>query len=292
MNRILALAVLAAGACPAQSEPAAAVQVTYSVTIDPSFSPDGKRMVYITVVAGVEQLFIADADGGHPRQITHDDYGHEDPSWSPDGKHIAYVSLKDGGEVISIIDTEGGHAEALTPAGKRTIHPHWSPDSQRIIYCTDDDLAPPAKNDADIEAIDLATRKITTVISGGVNTYPALSPDGKHIVFRRMLGESNSEVFIADADGANPRNLTSNPSFDGWPSWSPDGRQIAFASDRGGNYQIHVMNADGSNARRVSDNDGRGTAPEWSKDGMRIYFPVCRKTPPGRGCEIYSVEAK
>ena len=151
-------------------------------------------MVYIAIIAGVEQLFVADIDGGNARQITRDDFGHEDPAWSPDGTKIAFVSLKDGGEVISIMDPTGAHVETLTPATVRTIHPNWAPNGRSIIYCTDDDLRPPAKNNSDIDILDLGTRTITQVITGGINTYPAFSPDGKRIAFRRILGDTNSEA--------------------------------------------------------------------------------------------------
>ena len=73
----------------------------------------------------------------------------------------------------------------------------------------------------------------------------------KHIAFRKIIGEEISEVFVADRDGSNPRNLTNNPFFDGWPAWSPDGSKIAFASNRRGHgYQIFVMDADGADPRR------------------------------------------
>ena len=93
----------------------------------------------------------------------------------------------------------------------------------RIARTTD--LKPPKKNDSEIYSIDIATRKVTTLIAGGVNTYPVWSPDGKKLVFRRMIGETNSEVFVANADGSDARNLTNDPAFDGWPAWSPDGRR-------------------------------------------------------------------
>src|SRR5262249_32814747 len=86
-------------------------------------------------------------------------------------------------------------------------------------------------------------------------------------------GEENSEVFVANSDGSNLRNLTNNPFFDGWPTWSPDGKRIAFASNRRGHgYQIFVMEADGSNVQLVANTEGRATAPRWSREGKTIYF--------------------
>jgi TolB protein len=288
MHAVLSLVLAAAGSAPS---PGLAYQLTHAVTVDPSFAPDGRKMVYITVVGGREQLFVADADGANAVQITRDDFDHEDPAWSPDGRKIAFVSLAGKGEVISMMNPDGSGAEALTPPTVRAIHPNWAPDSRHLAYCTDDDLAPPAKNDSEIDVIDLATRTITRLISGGVNTYPSYSPDGRRLAFRRILGEMNSEVFIANADGSEARNLTSHPAFDGWPSWSPDGRQIAFASNRRANYQVYAMRPDGTDVRLVANTEGRATAPVWSRDGRSIYFPVCKKVDFGSDCQIFVAPA-
>jgi TolB protein len=263
-----------------------AVQVTHGNYSDPSFSPDGRRMVVIATVGGREQLSTMDVDGSHEVRLTTAPYDHEDPAWSPDGRHIAYVSLEGGGEVIRIIDPDGSNDQSLTSASQRAIHPSWSKDSTRVIYCTDDDLKPPKKNTSEIYAIDIANKKTTMLISGGTNTFPNWSPDGRRIAFRKMIGETNSEVFVAKSDGSGETNLTNDPAFDGWPAWSPDGRQIAFASNRRGkNQEIYVMRSDGTDARLVAYTDGRATAPKWSKDGGKVYFSVCR----GRelGCEIF-----
>jgi len=213
--------------------------------MDPSPNPDGKRLVYISVTAGKEQLFTMNADTSESLQITHDDADHEDPAWSP-----------------------------------------WSADSKRLIYCTDDDLQPLHKNDSDIDVADLSTGIITTLITGGVNTYPAWSPDMKHIAFRRMVGEMNSEVFIADADGGNARNLTNHPAFDGWAAWSPDGKLIAFASNRNARYQIFIMKPDGTDVHLVANTEGRATVPRWSPDGKTLYFTNCVSKDYGTDCEI------
>ena len=159
-----------------------------------------------------------------------------------------------------------------------------------MAYCTDDDLKPPLKNSAEIYAIEIASRKIDRLISGGVNTYPAWSPDGKQIAFRRMLAENNSEIFVANSDGTDAHNLTKHPAFDGWPSWSPDGTKIAFASNRNLNYEVYVMNFDGNGVHKAANSEGRATAPQWSKDGTKLFFPICKKSDLGFDCQVYAVQ--
>jgi TolB protein len=289
---VIAILLIPAGVSGQRRAVSQAYQLTHTAKYDPSLSPDGKRIVYIAFTEGREQLFIMNVDGSGSVQITRDDADHEDPAWSPDGKTIAFVYIKDGLEIISLMNIDGTGVQQLTPRSVRAIHPNWSPDGTKLAYCTDDDLAPPRKNDADIQVIDMATRRITTLITGGVNTYPAWSPDGKRLAFRRMLGEMNSEVFVANADGTGAHNLTNHPAFDGWPAWSPDGTQIAFASNRNSSYQIFIMNADGSNVRLLANTEGRATAPKWGRDGMRIYFPICRNVDFGNDCEIFAVRTQ
>jgi len=261
-------------------------QLTHSYNLDNSLSPDGSRMVFIRIIEGREQLFVMHVDGTGETQISRDPADHEDPAWSPDGRRIAYVLIEGGHKVIHVMNPDGTGSEPVTPPTQSAIHPSWSPDSRRIAYCTDDDLRPPVKNESDIYAVDLATRRIVTLVSGGVNTFPVWSPDGRRLLFRRMIGEMNSEVFVADADGRNPRNLTNHPSFEGWPAWSPDGSQIAFAGNRNANYQIFLMDADGGNVRLLANTEGRATVPRWSPDGRTIYFTNCRNVDFGRACEI------
>ena len=86
--------------------------------------------------------------------------------------------------------------------------------------------------------------------------------------------------------GKDVRNLTDHPAFDGWPEWSPDGKRIAFASNRNSAYQIFVMNADGGNVKLVANTEGRATAPKWSSDGKLIYFTNCWRTGLASACEI------
>jgi TolB protein len=285
----IALAVLCAVAAAA-SPLTVPFQLTYSQNMDARPSPDGRRFVYISVILGKEQLITMNTDGSQLAQITHDDADHEDESWSPNGRQIVFVRVSETEKRLYIVDSDGSRPRAVSPAGGHAIHPEWSPDGTKIIYSTDDDRYPPAKNPTDIIVVELATAKTTMLIKGDqdVNTYPQWSPDMKFIVWRRLLmPERNSEVFVANADGSDPHNITNNPAFDGWPAWSPDGQLIAFASNRNSSgYQIFVMNPDGSDVRLVANTEGRATSPRWSPDSKTIYFTNCVARDYGTDCQV------
>jgi Tol biopolymer transport system component len=101
----------------------------------------------------------------------------------------------------------------------------------------------------------------------------------------------NSEVFIANRDGSEAYNITNHPEHDGWPSWSPDGTKIAFASERerGQNWQIYTIKLDGTELTRLTEFDSQGAEfakPQWSPKGDKI---LCTRTKDGN-VEIYLIE--
>jgi TolB protein len=290
--RIFGLLLLLSSSVSAQYKAITiAYQLTHVDTGEPFPSPDGKKILFESRVGAHYQLFTMNPDGSAAVQLTHDETDHDLPSWSPDGKKIAFVSDRTGHQVIYVMNIDSTGQEAVSDPNGESIHPTWSPDSLKVIYCMDDDLHPPKKNDSNIMVVDLATKKISTLITGGVNTYPSYSPDGTKIAFRRMIGDMNSEVFVANSDGTNQTNISNHMAFDGWPSWSPDSKQIAFASNRRSSYQIFLMNADGSNVRLLSNTEGRATEPRFSPDGASIYFTNCRAVDFAADCEVMKASA-
>ena len=108
---------------------------------------------------------------------------------------------------------------------------------------------------------------------------PSWSPDGKRIAFvsRRdghvhPMGWPTSEIYVMAANGGNQRRLTNNPFADWSPSWSPDGKRIAFSSDRDrdGDFNIYVMDADGKNQQRLTNNRHRDSAPAWFNSAFAV----------------------
>ena len=137
-------------------------------------------------------------------------------------KKIAFVSDRTGHNEIFAVGLNGGVPRQVTKDNSDAIHPHWSPDGQRIIYCSARDN-PNQTNAPEGEVYEIYTikpdgtdaKRITQ--DKGINTYPNYSPDGREILFRKVLGEKNSEVFVMNGDGSSMRNLTNDPAFDGWP---------------------------------------------------------------------------
>jgi dipeptidyl aminopeptidase/acylaminoacyl peptidase len=116
------------------------------------------------------------------------------------------------------------------------------------------------------------------------------SPDGQRIAFT-WFSLTTSDIWVMNADGSNPVNLTDTPQIDeGFPAWSPDGQRLAYTTRRDGNNEIYVMNADGSNPARLTDNPADDFAPSWSPDGSRIAFVSDRDNSPGV-YDVYLMDA-
>jgi Tol biopolymer transport system component len=117
--------------------------------------------------------------------------------------------------------------------------------------------------------------------NGELNYFPDWSPDGKRVVWQVQHPRppdadhsGHNQIYAMDADGSNQVNLTNDPAGDYYfPTWSPDGKRIAFVGSIGDNrnYGIGVMDSDGSN-RKMITSGGRNVSPTWSPDGRRILF--------------------
>lgn len=256
----------------------------------PMVSPDGSKIVFESNRTGTAEIYVMNADGKNITQLTNNKASNHSPIWSPDGSKIAFASDGDKQWDVYIMNADGSEQKRLTNQPGDDGHPHWSPDGKRIIFNS-------ARTTADLQAEwSKQFHEIFTMNTDGgdvrqissaktVSTYPSFSPDGKRICFRRVidtpgyqwdltLSPRNSEVFVMNADGTNPVNLTKNAGYDGWPMWSPDGRKILFSSNRAGPAnigQLYVINPDGTGLQKITDGPGSFVQPSWSRDGKKIF---------------------
>ncbi len=168
---------------------------------------------------------------------------------------------------IYLCDADGYGRRSITKNGSINLNPRWSPSGAAIAYTGY------AAGNPDLYVADLGKGQIRRIASkAGINTGGAFAPGGGILALTQTVG-SDSEIFTIDAaTGAALSRLTASPGIDVSPSWSPDGSQIAFVSERSGGPQIYVMNKDGSGAHRVSFQGSNNTSPSWSPAGDRIAF--------------------
>jgi TolB protein len=264
------------------------------VNEESSWAPDGKTIAFDSIRSGKFNIYTWRTDTRELKRVTNTDANDITPEYSPDGRQLAFVSDRTGHNEIFVVDLASGAQRQITKGKSDAIHPHWSPDGQRINYCSAKD-SPDQANASEEEVYEIYTIKLDgsdakrITNDKGINTYPSYSPDGKQILFRKVLPQENSEVFVMNADGSSMRNLTNNPAFDAWPRWSPDGKKIVFGSNRENktDYEIYVMNSDGSSPQRLTDIRGRNTSPKWSPDAKKISFDHAVQGE----CDIFIIDA-
>jgi TolB protein len=175
--------------------------------------------------------------------------------------HIAAVrrtidGRRDRFELV-LLDADGRNPRVLTGGAALLRLPSWHPDGDRILVSRQIDQN-------ELWVYRLSDRTFTRLQVGREAYAGAFSPDGTRLAFTSFDDRGNSHVWVADADGRHARPLTSAGTINVSPSWSPDGKRIAFNSDRTGRPHIFVMNADGSEQRRLTFQGENNTTPKWS----------------------------
>ena len=202
-----------------------------------SWSPQGDRVAFTTKRDGNFEIYVANADGSNPVNLTRSSGYDTQPSWSPDGRKIAFSSQRDGNIEIFVMDTDGSNLQQLTTGRGYEEWPAWSPDGRKIAFVSDQ------HGNIEIYTMDADGSNLQQVTDNPGDNWPAVwSPDSRKILFSSNR-DGNWNLYLINADGSNPQRLTNAPADEREPAWSPDGSTIAFAYNGGDNWDIYTIPA-------------------------------------------------
>ncbi len=281
---------------------------------DPQLSSDGQQVLYVLSEADWKEnkrfshIWRVQADGSGRVQMTNGDEGEQSPRWSPDGGRIAFIATRDETEAeeddhgqIFLMSNEGGEAQPLTEHETAVTDISWTPDGAFIYF-----LAPDPKTEEEkkrdeakddvfafdenykqrhlwkVSVIDKSEERVTEG-DFSVLRY-RLSRDGEKIAHHRapnpLFGDSDKgEVWVMNADGSEPLQLTRNTVTESGAELSPDGSMVLFVTGSNEVFEtyydgnIFIVPATGGQHRLLLKDmpHGAGSAT-WSGDGKSIYF--------------------
>lgn len=209
-----------------------------------------------------------------------------------DGR-IACTSNADGDQEIVYYDPDGSERRQVTSNEVRDLEPTWSPDGTRIAFARGGH----ASEDVWVTYQD-GTGQARLTNNSGEDRPGSFTPDGERIAFhsarpnpnQEAEADNDREVMIMGDDGANQKFLTANNVLDTFAHVSPDGRKIAFTSQRDGNFNVYTMSIDGTNQSRITLQGVEDAHASWSPDGSELVFHS-RRGPHAPALEIYRKNA-
>ncbi len=250
-------------------------------------SPDGKYITFATYKYGGWKVALSKSDLTGQKKWTKGPQYTWGASWSPNSKSLVYTKVDtksppyfDGDAEIFRMNLDGSGDTNLTQSKGLDHSPSWSPDGKKIVFFSDRD------GSLDIYVMDPdGSNQLNLTNTPEIDEFaPCWSPDSKRIAYHHMpknKGKRYVDTYVMDANGENQVDLTRNhsakkdlytpyypgalPIYGYQTAWSPDGKEIAFASQRNGNFQLFVIRSDGSAIRQLIKTKKEAMYPFWVK---------------------------
>src|SRR5689334_1512077 len=216
---------------------------------------------YIWPVYASYDIFLADTNGKIIKQLT-DTPGYDaEATLSPDGKKMIFTSMRNGDLDLYEMDLKTYHVKQITNTLGYDGGAWFSPDGKKIVW-----RASRPKTDQEVK-------------------------EYKELLAENMVAPTNMEVYIANADGSNVKQVTAYGQANWAPTYMPDSKRIIFASDheykRGFPFNLYTINEDGTNLHKVSRDKGFDAFPMFSVDGKKIVFASNRNNGGTRDTNIF-----
>jgi Tol biopolymer transport system component len=243
----------------------------------PHCSPDGRSVVFVRYDGRALELMLLDLTTREIHALTTGGAVNVEPRWSPDGNRIAFVSTVGTGHfLVHVAEVHGGRLERIAPlmpdrrsnvsryyysAFDHTINPAWTADGQSLVFITNREIA---HGTGDIVRMAIAGSDTPQLVHHEETSWharPDVSPDGTRIVYSSYLGRQWQQLWLLPVGGGYPFPLTYGDYDNTNPAWSPDGRKIAFISNRAGNTALWLVDAMSGEERSIDAGTRRYLQP-------------------------------
>lgn len=227
--------------------------------LSPDWSPDGKKLAYVSFERGRPAIFIQEVATGSRYQLTNFRGLNGSPAWSPDGKQIAMTLSRDGSPEIYIYDLDERRLTRVTHHYAIDTEPSWSPDGKHLVFTSSRSGGP------QIYKVNLQTGNINRVtFEGNYNARARYSPDGKEIfMVHRESGGGLFSIAGLNMETGRMRTLTTSP-LDESPSVAPNGSMVIYALTQGDQGVLGVVSTDGRIQYQLPAERGDVREPAWS----------------------------
>jgi len=236
------------------------ITVSRTLNINPSWSPDGRAIAYTSYRRGGGQIFVSHIFQALMDELTKGERVGENwlPAWSPDGSKLCFTSTRDGNSEIYVMNSDGSNVRRLTRHPGIDISPTWSPTGTQIAFVSD------RGGDPHIYVMDADGVGTPQRLTSEYSDRPTWSPAPyNEIAFSARTGPGN-DIKVIDLATRQIRQLTFGEGTNESPTWSSNGRHLAFMSTRAGKSQIFTMARDGKDIRQLT-RAGNNQQPNWSK---------------------------
>ena len=243
---------------------------------DPSFSPDGRSLLFISDRDGNAEIYAQDLDGANLRRLTNHPAHDEFPTFSPDGTQIVFNSNREEENFdVYIMNADGGGVRRVTNwKSEEEIRPGcWSADGTQILLVSN------KEGKGDVYKMDIEPFAPVEVLRDESHDLrsPVYLPDGGKLIYVSVSESKMGELHLLDLATKQDRVLLTSEIADLHPKFSPDGNSILFQNRIEGNAEICVMSVDGGEVRNLTNNPARDINPAWSPDGSQIVFASNRE---------------
>jgi Tol biopolymer transport system component/DNA-binding winged helix-turn-helix (wHTH) protein len=246
----------------------------------PAFSPDGNQIAFVWSGAKDDNtdVYVRLVDGGNWVRLTDDPGDDVNPVWSPDGRTIAFYRSSPDGDGIFLVPALGGAERKLTGVwanrfgfGSHTWI-HWSPDGKWLVVSDKTSAEEPFS----LFLLSPETgekRRVTSPPASVVgDCSPAFSPDGQRVAFVRVISALVGEIYLVSVNGGEPKRLTFDGAGVSNLAWTPNGREIVFASRLGGKNRLYRIPVEGGGAEWLAATGSEAQYPAFSRDGSRLAW--------------------